>query len=326
MMMALGLGPSPLARGKLSLASVTVPVMGTIPARAGETVQDAAYHTVHGDHPRSRGGNIAGCNFWATHLGPSPLARGKHRHGLVREKHHGTIPARAGETGRDRCQLRRAGDHPRSRGGNHPTGAPNWPTKGPSPLARGKRSRSQRPAFGVGTIPARAGETEYWRLFLAFERDHPRSRGGNTGNLRIHSFPYGPSPLARGKRRQGAGTGVSRRTIPARAGETAPNDYIELGTRDHPRSRGGNMPWPKTHYLFQGPSPLARGKRWLMRLAWMTSGTIPARAGETVSHEAIDPHLGDHPRSRGGNCQRLTVDDRYQGPSPLARGKRIRNQ
>ena len=265
MMMALGLGPSPLARGKLSAASVTVPVMGTIPARAGETVQDAAYHTVHGDHPRSRGGNIAGCNFWATHLGPSPLARGKLDVTAVNYDARGTIPARAGET------------------------TPQEPRIGP-------------------------------------QRDHPRSRGGNAAVRSARPSVLGPSPLARGKLNTGVCFWHLNGTIPARAGETAPNDYIELGTRDHPRSRGGNMPWPKTHYLFQGPSPLARGKRWLMRLAWMTSGTIPARAGETVSHEAIDPHLGDHPRSRGGNCQRLTVDDRYQGPSPLARGKRIRNQ
>ena len=50
-------GPSPLARGKRRV-KVPLPVLfGTIPARAGETVETRPRKGLSWDHPRSRGGN-----------------------------------------------------------------------------------------------------------------------------------------------------------------------------------------------------------------------------------------------------------------------------
>ena len=52
-------GPSPLARGKRALVGALVGALGTIPARAGETLGCAQGPDGQKDHPRSRGGNPA---------------------------------------------------------------------------------------------------------------------------------------------------------------------------------------------------------------------------------------------------------------------------
>ena len=70
-----------------------------------------------------------------------------------------------------------------------------------------------------------------------------------------------------------------------------------------------------------GPSPLARGKPLRPPLVKATSGTIPARAGETRCPCSFLVGVGDHPRSRGGNRDEASHAQRVEGPSPLARGK-----
>ena len=152
----------------------------------------------------------------------------------------GTIPARAGETPVDMLNGRTSADHPRSRGGNHSVGSFTSPMAGPSPLARGKQRLKLFNASDFGTIPARAGETPYIRQLGTVLRDHPRSRGGNTGAAASFCSHCGPSPLARGKLKKQTVKLASRGTIPARAGETSLAIFSFTCSTDHPRSRGGN--------------------------------------------------------------------------------------
>ena len=118
-------GPSPLARGKRRGAGCGQLLAGTIPARAGETKPCCRPTCSAKDHPRSRGGNRCARVSVARTNGPSPLARGKLLRRLLGRLQLGTIPARAGETfSKDKlCGLAR--DHPRSRGGNSRTQAPD---------------------------------------------------------------------------------------------------------------------------------------------------------------------------------------------------------
>ena len=152
-------GPSPLARGKPSGLPHGQLQAGTIPARAGETVNLRSQPTAVRDHPRSRGGNARPVYARSSEKGPSPLARGKpicvHSFAVVQ----GTIPARAGETKQDASWARWIRDHPRSRGGNQVRVAQVRAAQGPSPLARGKLARQPGHRDAAGTIPARAGET-----------------------------------------------------------------------------------------------------------------------------------------------------------------------
>ena len=172
---------------------------------------------------------------------------------------------------------------------------------GPSPLARGKHGNRGQHEMTSGTIPARAGET--WRGWASASgtRDHPRSRGGNEDMGEISHIVHGPSPLARGKPIAPLQIDASEGTIPARAGETGTPRMRSARCTDHPRSRGGNAGLTRSRRSRKGPSPLARGKPLAASNLSFTSGTIPARAGETSTHAALVLAIGDHPRSRGGN-------------------------
>ena len=57
-------GPSPLARGKLLSLLDRGRLVGTIPARAGETGSDGIHSSCFRDHPRSRGGNAPVALCW----------------------------------------------------------------------------------------------------------------------------------------------------------------------------------------------------------------------------------------------------------------------
>ena len=90
--------------------------------------------------------------------------------------------------------------------------------------------------------------------------DHPRSRGGNQLLVEALQTGKGPSPLARGKLYGPTRAVAWRGTIPARAGETAFDDFDDRYLGDHPRSRGGNATSGDWSTGYTGPSPLARGK------------------------------------------------------------------
>ena len=240
--------------------------------------------------------------FGASGTGPSPLARGKHDKKAPTNVAQGTIPARAGETRTLAPSFQPMGDHPRSRGGNLDIGADGGVGEGPSPLARGKRRRCSMSALLNGTIPARAGETQAQDGIDCQTEDHPRSRGGNCPPCCSAISSGGPSPLARGKLRHCAEALLLKGTIPARAGETDSYRLRAASFRDHPRSRGGNRACACRMARSMGPSPLARGKRSPRSRCRLRTGTIPARAGETVLHLAAGAVVRDHPRSRGGNA------------------------
>ena len=74
------------------------------------------------------------------------------------------IPACAGETRRRISGSRRAGVHPRVRGGNSVKYGLYETTQGASPRARGKLADLCGYSLGLGCIPACAGETLriYW--------------------------------------------------------------------------------------------------------------------------------------------------------------------
>ena len=212
-------------------------------------------------------------------------------------------------------------DHPRSRGGNSASQEQQKYFQGPSPLARGKPFAAEVLNVAQGTIPARAGETCAPAPPPSCSGDHPRSRGGNWAMLPGVERSRGPSPLARGKQRRHSTWPTLTGTIPARAGETKRRKRGKVGSRDHPRSRGGNLCKRSFLFLGGGPSPLARGKHTPCTCRPCNQGTIPARAGETISDSARYSPLRDHPRSRGGNVALSRDGAQVWGPSPLARGK-----
>ena len=191
-------------------------------------------------HPRACGGNRPRNRHRRRHRGPSPRVRGK----LVLEDRradpHRSIPARAGETRPHPADRVHPRVHPRACGGNWSSIASSWLRMGPSPRVRGKPHAECAVVYQLGSIPARAGETFAAASLTASHRVHPRACGGN----RVFHMPCvggsGPSPRVRGKRTTVVRLRASRRSIPARAGETTSQSASLLGLRVHPRACGGN--------------------------------------------------------------------------------------
>ena len=152
-------GSSPLARGLLARATITVFVDGIIPARAGFTSPRRIPRRYGRDHPRSRGVYPVVIQARDAKWGSSPLARGLHRIRSFVQEHGGIIPARAGFTHEHHRRPRAHGDHPRSRGVYSGHRGRTSRTRGSSPLARGLRQIGERAWDSHRIIPARAGFT-----------------------------------------------------------------------------------------------------------------------------------------------------------------------
>ena len=91
-------GSSPLARGTRSPESRCPPLIGLIPARAGNTPFTSARVSPKRAHPRSRGEHSASSPIASRQAGSSPLARGTHQRPTDDVVPVRLIPARAGNT------------------------------------------------------------------------------------------------------------------------------------------------------------------------------------------------------------------------------------
>ena len=114
----LGVGSSPLTRGKLGLGACSARGGGLIPAHAGKTSRRRCRRWQAGAHPRSRGENISRPPLASWKAGSSPLTRGKRNTCQLKLRACGLIPAHAGKTDGLLDRLRSEPAHPRSRGEN----------------------------------------------------------------------------------------------------------------------------------------------------------------------------------------------------------------
>ena len=236
----LGVGSSPLTRGK--------PVGGfsgqarerLIPAHAGKTHVPTRCPSRPPAHPRSRGENTVYSTPPLAIHGSSPLTRGKLAPHRRWRACRGLIPAHAGKTKQREIEGVAKPAHPRSRGENpfrDPPASLGW---GSSPLTRGKLEMRLLGRRGLGLIPAHAGKTTVAAHQTASNRAHPRSRGENSLDGLVVDLATGSSPLTRGKR-AGRSVGMSgHRLIPAHAGKTAIMGPASIPPAAHPRSRGEN--------------------------------------------------------------------------------------
>ena len=96
---------------------------------------------------------------------------------------------------------------------------------------------------------------------------------------------------------------MSRRSIPANAGEPLARHPGWPPDTVYPRERGGT--WHRRPHLpsRRGLSPRTRGNRPLCPACPDAPGSIPANAGEPECGE-IDKHFGGvYPRERGGTSR-----------------------
>ena len=178
----------------------------------------------------------------------------------------------------------------------------------------------QRGRANARLIPARAGNINTARPARRRWPAHPRSRGEHHGGAICRSSSRGSSPLARGTFGCVLLWSVSRRLIPARAGNMGESMVSTSPIAAHPRSRGEH--WRKTavHELASGSSPLARGTSVAGAYVPMWFRLIPARAGNILSAARRCLTRTAHPRSRGEHRRCLASIAVASGSSPLARG------
>ena len=194
------------------------------------------------------------------------------------------------------------------------------PVIGSSPLARGLLPAARRRPHRRRIIPARAGFTRIPRQEPAPARDHPRSRGVYCFATHLTGSGGGSSPLARGLRNLMIPIMINNRIIPARAGFTGRDRRLQVGARDHPRSRGVYVSRQSSSRTASGSSPLARGLPFEGGDDVDEDGIIPARAGFTHHHLGGRRRKPDHPRSRGVYPEVWAASILENGSSPLARG------
>ena len=156
-------GSSPLARGTRHLRRLRLRHIRLIPARAGNTCSCTRGRNGSWAHPRSRGEHNNDQAIITKLAGSSPLARGTLIPGGYALPGGGLIPARAGNTSPRLHRRTTFGAHPRSRG-EHVLQRPGRLRRGgSSPLARGTPRDNSTEALKIGLIPARAGNTRWWR-------------------------------------------------------------------------------------------------------------------------------------------------------------------
>ena len=149
---------------------------------------------------------------------------------------------------------------------------------------------------------------------------HPRSRGEHQGPAPHSAAPAGSSPLARGTRVGRSGGGPDERFIPARAGNTWVRTPPGPLHPVHPRSRGEHASTRSEPSPSAGSSPLARGTQPHRAAAPRHPRFIPARAGNTATHQCARSPSPVHPRSRGEHTAVGGKAVVLHGSSPLARG------
>ena len=292
-------------------------------------------------YPRTGGGNNNISSRWGAKWGLSPHGRGKHCARTSGPSPTGSIPARAGETDRPDAARSATRVYPRTGGGNpncamcrpvlqvYPrTGGGNWPTfrlfchgRGLSPHGRGKHSASQTVENVQGSIPARAGETQDPPGSQSYYRVYPRTGGGNAAKPPSTAVITGLSPHGRGKLHSVQGLFLRMGSIPARAGETPTPFASGVVPRVYPRTGGGNSSSSILLFPQPGLSPHGRGKPGTATWRSLTTGSIPARAGETATKTACSICCRVYPRTGGGNDNILNVCVALMGLSPHGRGK-----
>ena len=256
-------GSSPRMRGKPLIEDFSSLYVRIIPAHAGQT------------SPRQR--------RLARQTGSSPRMRGKPSGNVGGAVSARIIPAHAGQTKAVSIAPANRTDHPRACGANLVENGKLIMSGGSSPRMRGKHLHEPLGDRVRRIIPAHAGQTGQGIRIPSKEEDHPRACGANMSTPPCPNCLNGSSPRMRGKPLRGTVSSLSRRIIPAHAGQTACTTTGRAWRPDHPRACGANLGNNPAHGGLHGSSPRMRGKRHRTLLAALRRRIIPAHAGQTTA-------------------------------------------
>ena len=131
---------------------------------------------------------------------------------------------------------------------------------------------------------------------------------------------FGSSPRARGTGCRKRENSVSRRFIPAGAGNSARSPSRHFCVPVHPRGRGEQAPAGSCGRCVFGSSPRARGTVPIELSARLQPRFIPAGAGNSRHRPSLFGWNAVHPRGRGEQLRFAAVKNGADGSSPRARG------
>jgi len=276
-------GRSPRVRGRRHHRVVRSCAVGSIPARAGETMRRGESSAAEQVDPRACGGDAGFVGSQTPAEGRSPRVRGRPagRHELIGSL--GSIPARAGETGQYHRRFLALGVDPRACGGDAGFVGNQSAQEGRSPRVRGRHKLPQQDHLLWRSIPARAGETSGSSVAYTYHQVDPRACGGDAASNVFAAIAGGRSPRVRGRRPAIYLRHVPAGSIPARAGETSPPTSGGCPIWVDPRACGGDRYDPGRRPDRPGRSPRVRGRHDKPIVYPNPFRSIPARAGETRS-------------------------------------------
>ena len=214
--------------------------------------------------------------------GSSPHARGTLSGALEKLVLLRFIPAYAGNASAPGFRGRPSSVHPRIRGERASTRLMAHTVPGSSPHTRGTLTSVLAGILRVRFIPAYAGNAVRRSSPCSTLTVHPRMRGerlaqrGRTGSL------GGSSPHARGTRSDIYNSIMTRRFIPACAGNAVIASYVEVMDSVHPRMRGERAACRFLSNTADGSSPHARGTLPKRQLPVVHAWFIPACAGNAL--------------------------------------------
>ena len=154
-------------------------------------------------------------------------------------------------------------------------------------------------------------------------RVYPRVCGGTHAVLRVIQADVGLSPRVRGNHEYARPGACGAWSIPACAGEpmTGPPRLAKSGV--YPRVCGGTDVRNLAHYWFAGLSPRVRGNRLKVTSFIVSSGSIPACAGEPAPGSNPRRQKRVYPRVCGGTGKRIWAECAAVGLSPRVRGNHV---
>ena len=291
-----------------------------IPACAGNRPTIVASTPMVTVHPRVCGEQNAS-RFWLTpSIGSSPRVRGTVRMLLLARRRKRFIPACAGNRGQRAISHFRNPVHPRVCG-EQPTQSSSPPTTfGSSPRVRGTACRGDGWGLGKRFIPACAGNSAGSWLSRLHSPVHPRVCGEQCIRSGILMTSTGSSPRVRGTVRHHAGSWLSRRFIPACAGNR-PSAIASAAHRPvHPRVCGEQLVKRVVSLLKFGSSPRVRGTGRYNRRRLPLSRFIPACAGNRKLNRSKAFPISVHPRVCGEQLAAGMCCAGAVGSSPRVRG------
>ena len=169
-------------------------------------------------------------------------------------------------------------------------------------------------------IPAGAGNGQSGEKSRHATAVHPRGRGERRTRHDVAPFRNGSSPRARGTADARTQGGITKRFIPAGAGNGARTTRQSAGASVHPRGRGERVSGASPTISASGSSPRARGTGCRSLRGSSRGRFIPAGAGNGSGTPRTVRSVSVHPRGRGERPGTVDVEKLVLGSSPRARG------